>query len=172
MRFIWREKFVEGFWFMRTEIIEHYPDADCIRIVFISDVLHAFNPIYRLPLVRDFDVTPASQRFSDHEEFLSPVAVIVMIDTFDRSRLIWERVDLVLSEEFVRLIEAHNWPVWIGEAGVRFFEGSTDSHVIHSVRSFSIPRLTFAARGVQDTLQSRRVAPFVESTIPHQVLDA
>ena len=36
-----------------------------------------------------------------------------MIDPFDRSRLVRERVDLVSAEELVRLIEANDRPIRI-----------------------------------------------------------
>ena len=97
----WREKIVESFRFVGAEVVHHNPDAVSIRVVFIRNLSHTVDPILGLALLSTLDVTPSSQRFRHHEQFASAVFIVMMVDTLNRTGLIRERINLVITKEFV-----------------------------------------------------------------------
>jgi len=94
---IWRKELVEGSGLVCIELIHHYPDADCIRVVNICEFDHLVDPFCCSPLLGNFNVHPASQRFCREVDSLFPVAFVAVIGTGDRSRSGRERVAFVSS---------------------------------------------------------------------------
>lgn len=79
----------------------------------ISDLPHALQPVFGITRVGDLNVTPPCQWLRHDEHFPSTIPVVVMIHPFDRSRFGRERVDLMITKKFVRLIEANDRLIWV-----------------------------------------------------------
>nr|WP_253184486.1 hypothetical protein [Natrialba sp. SSL1] len=94
---IWWKELVEGSRLVGVELIHHNPDAVRIRVVNICELDHSVDPFCCPPLLGNFDVYPASQRFCREVYSLFPVAFVAVIGTGDRSRPDRERVAFVSS---------------------------------------------------------------------------
>ena len=83
---LWRKMFVEGVPLVRVQIIHYYPDAVGIRVVIIYDRLHLLDEFLLPTPLRYFDVPPASQRFTHHEEVACSIPFVRVVVPSDRSR--------------------------------------------------------------------------------------
>lgn len=63
LSFIQWEELIEDSGIVRVALIDHYPDADCIRVVDICEVNHPGDELGGASPLGDRDGNPASQRF-------------------------------------------------------------------------------------------------------------
>jgi len=110
------EEFVEDVGFVRIEVVEHHPDADCIRVVLIDECLHLLDELLLAAALCHLNVSPADEWLAHHEEVPCTVALVSIVVPSDRSRAGRERVADVLVERLVTLVEADDrtsWVVWL-----------------------------------------------------------
>src|SRR5699024_1439854 len=78
--FIRWEESIESGGIVRVEVIDHNPDAVCIRVVDISEFDHSIDPLGGTSPLGNLDVDPASQRFRGEVNSLFAVAFVAVID--------------------------------------------------------------------------------------------
>jgi len=69
---------IEGSWIVRAEVVQHYPDAERIRVVVVGNRLHAVDPLAGTASLGHVDVTPASERFGRQVEHSFAVAFVMV----------------------------------------------------------------------------------------------
>jgi hypothetical protein len=63
LSYIRRENLIEASEVVRVELIDHYPDADFIRVVVVGGFDHPVDELGGTSPLGDLDVDPDSQRF-------------------------------------------------------------------------------------------------------------
>ena len=79
----------------------------------IDELAHLLNELDLGSFLGHIDVTPADERFTDHEEVARPGSSVRVVSASDRSRFRRERVVDMGEKLFIGFVETDDWAVFI-----------------------------------------------------------